>query len=360
MKMLHKILTSVDKNSKNEAFCAIVHLVDWSQAFDRQSHKLGVQSFIENGVRPALIPVLVNFFQERKMRVTWKGHLTTLRKINGGRPQGGTLGIEEYLSQSNNKPDFLKEDEKFQFIDDLSILEIVNLVSIGIASYNFKAHVTADIGIGNKFLPPNNIQSQQYTQNIEQWTNQKQMKLNVEKSKIMVINFTKNYQVNTRIYMEQKLLEQVHETRLLGVVLRDDLSFKSNNELITKNAYKRMSILHKLGQFFLPVEDMIDIYMFYIHIRSVLEQSSVVWKSSITKGEQLDIERVQKCDLRIILKDDYTSYLESLEMTGLQTLKASRNQLSLTFAMKCTKNEKTRDIFPISENVAKTRHMENI
>ena len=110
--MLHTILTSVDKNSKNEAFCAIVHLVDWSQAFDRQSHKLGVQSFIENGVRPALIPVLVNFFQERKMRVKWKGHLTTLRKLNGG-GGGGTLGIEEYLSQSNDKTDFLKEDENF-------------------------------------------------------------------------------------------------------------------------------------------------------------------------------------------------------------------------------------------------------
>ena len=115
-----------------------------------------------------------------------------------------------------------------------------------------------------------------------------------------------------------------------------------------------MSILHKLGQFFLPVEDMINIYVLYI--RSVLEQSSVVWNSSITKGEQLDIERVQKCALLIILKGGYTSYLESLEMTGLQTLKARRNQLSLTFAMKCTKNEKTRDIFPISENVANTRH----
>ena len=69
VKMLNKILSSVDQNSKNEAFCAILHLVDWSQAFDRQSHTLGVQSFIDNGVRPALIPILVNFFQNRKMRV---------------------------------------------------------------------------------------------------------------------------------------------------------------------------------------------------------------------------------------------------------------------------------------------------
>ena len=102
VKMLNKILSSVDQNSKNEAFCAILYLVAWSQAFDRQPHTLGVQSFIDNGVRPALIPILVNFFQNRKMRVKWKGYLSTQRTLNGGVPQGGTLGIEEYLSQSND------------------------------------------------------------------------------------------------------------------------------------------------------------------------------------------------------------------------------------------------------------------
>ena len=269
VKMLDKILTSVDKNGKDEAFCAILHMVDWSQAFDRQSHKLGVQSFIDNGVRPALIPVLVNFFQNRKMRVKWKGHLSTLRNLNGGGPQGGTLGIEEYLSQSNDNTDFLSDDEKFKYIDDLSMIEIVNLISIGIASYNFKAHVAADIGIGNSYLPAENVKSQQYIQNIEQWTEAKQMKLNVDKTKYMVINFTKNYQVNTRLCMHNELLSQVTQTRLLGVILRDDLSFKSNTEHMTKNAYKRMSILHKLSPFSLPVEDMVNIYVLYI--RSVLE-----------------------------------------------------------------------------------------
>ena len=76
-------------------------MVDWAQAFDRQSHKLGVESFIENGVRPALIPVLISFFENRKMKVKWKGFTSSSRNLNGGGPQGGTLGIEEYLSQSN-------------------------------------------------------------------------------------------------------------------------------------------------------------------------------------------------------------------------------------------------------------------
>ena len=356
VKMLHKILTEVDRNSKDEAFCAILHLVDWSQAFDRLNHKLGVQSFIDNGVRPALIPILVNFFQDRKMRVKWKGYTSTLRILNGGGPQGGTLGIEEYLSQSNGNTNFLSEDEKFKYIDDLSMLEIVNLISIGIASYNFKAHVASDIGIGNNYLPPENNRSQEYIRNIEQWTEKQEMKLNVDKSKYMLINFTKKYQTNTRLFMNEKLLQQVSHSRLLGVVLRDDLSFKANTEVVTRNAYKRMSILHKLGQFCLPLEDMLNIYVLYI--RSVLEQSAVVWHSSITKGEQLDLERVQKCALRIILKEEYHSYQEALESCQLDTLKSRRNKLSLSFALKCTKNEKTEDMFPVNKTEINTRFPE--
>ena len=43
IKMLHRILTAVDKNSQTEAIAVILNMIDWSQAFDRQSHILGVQ-----------------------------------------------------------------------------------------------------------------------------------------------------------------------------------------------------------------------------------------------------------------------------------------------------------------------------
>ena len=131
------------------------------------------------------------------------------------------------------------------------MLELVNLISIGIANHNFKVSVASDIGIGNKYLPPENIQSQTYIQNIETWTHEKQMKLDVSKSKFIISNFSKNYQINTRLYMENELLQQVKETRLLGVIIRDDQSFKSNTNYITRNAYKRMVILHRLGKFLL-------------------------------------------------------------------------------------------------------------
>ena len=54
-----------------------------------------------------MIPILLSFFQNRKMKEKWKGLLSKKRALPGGGPQGGTLGIEEYLSQSNGNTDLL-------------------------------------------------------------------------------------------------------------------------------------------------------------------------------------------------------------------------------------------------------------
>ena len=62
--MMHKILTAVDKTSKSESFALIASLIDWNLSFPRQCPKLGVNSFIKNGVRPSMIPLLTNYFQE--------------------------------------------------------------------------------------------------------------------------------------------------------------------------------------------------------------------------------------------------------------------------------------------------------
>ena len=47
MKMVHRILTVVDKNSTKEKFAVLVNLVDWNNAFPRQCPKLGIESFFE-------------------------------------------------------------------------------------------------------------------------------------------------------------------------------------------------------------------------------------------------------------------------------------------------------------------------
>ena len=154
IKMIHRILTVLDNNSRRETFAIIANLIDCNSAFPRQCLKLGVQSFIKNGVRASLVPLLINYFQDRHMSVVWHGCQSVPRRINGGGPQGATLGILEYLSQSNDSANCCSPDDRLKFVDDLTVLEMVNLLTIGISSFNIKSQVPSDI------LDNNQIKSQ--------------------------------------------------------------------------------------------------------------------------------------------------------------------------------------------------------
>ena len=268
--------------------------------------------------------------------------------MNGGGAQGSLPGILEYLSQNNSCASFLADDERYKFIDDLSILEIINLVNIGFASFNTRQQVPSDIAVGLDFLPPSSIEFQNHLQRLEAWTKLNKMKLNTDKTNYMVINFSKTHQFTTRFEIEGQVLQKMEQTRLLGVLIDSQLSWQANTTHLVKKAYQRMTMLHKLYSFAVPTEDLLEIYILYI--RSVLESSAVVWHSSLTLGQELEIERVQKVALKIILKEEYQSYDEALFMCNLLRLSERRTQLSLSFAKKCVKGDLTKSMFPTNPN----------
>ena len=356
VKMIHQILLSLDKSRNSESYAVILNMIDWSQAFDRVSHIHGIQSFIDNGVRPSLIPILISYFKERTMQVKWSNGLSQSRPLPGGTPQGGTLGTIEYNSQTNNNTDFLSDEEKYKFIDDLSFLEVLNLLMASLNQYDPREQVPSDVGIEDKFISGDNLKSQSHLKKIEQWTKEKDALLNTKKSNYMIFNFSKQNQFKTRLYLDEHLLEQVKETRLLGVIVTDDLKWHKNTENLIKRCYQRMLILRNLYSFNVPTSELVNIYCLYI--RSVAEQSCVVWGSAITVGEENDLERIQKVALRIILKESYISYSNALSVTSLQTLKSRRIVLMRRFAVKCTKNEFTQDMFPVNPSTVNTRKRE--
>ena len=104
------------------------------------------------------------------------------------------------------------------------------------------------------------------------------MKLNENKSKVMVFNRTRNFQFSTRIHLDNTLLELISGTRLLGTVISSDC----------------------------------------MYIRSVIEFNCSVWFSSITQDEKNDLERIQKVACKIILKDSYANYDDALKWLNIQ------------------------------------------
>ena len=344
IQMLHRILTAVDKNTRKEAFAVVANFVDWKDAFPRQCPELGIKSFIKNGVRPSLIPLLVNYFQGRQMSVKWHGERSDPRNINGGGPQGATLGILEYLSQSNDNADCVPLQDRFKFIDDLTVLEILNLVNIGLTSLNLKAHVPSDLPDHGQFLDSNNLKSQDWLDCISKWTADQKMQINEKKSNTMIFNFTNKHQFTTRLSINDQNLEVIKSTKLLGTIITDDLKWDANIEAIVRKANISMGILRKIASFNASKSDLITIYKSFV--RSHLEQSAPVWHSSLSQKNSADLERVQKTAVKIMMGGRYKSYTKALAFLGLETLESRRKEICLNFAKKCLQHPQLKKMFP--------------
>ena len=165
------------------------------------------------------------------------------------------------------------------------------------------------------------------------------MVINEEKTKSMIFNFNKTKQFSTRLKVNNKIIEQVKSIKLLGTFITDNLKWDKNTKYLVKRAYSRMELLRQMTKFTKSKTDKLQIYKVYI--RSVLEQSSVVWNSSLTKKNERELERVQKVAVRLIIGKE-TPYEESLDILKLTSLKERRNLLSVNFARKCLSNEKKK------------------
>ena len=166
----------------------------------------------------------------------------------------------------------------------------------------------------------------------------------------MIFNFSKKYQFTTKLNINDVNIEIPRETKLLGTVITDKLTWERNTEEIVKKGYRRMQLLHAAANFTSSKRDLKDLNVTFI--RSVLEQSAVVWHSSLKNKNRGDIERVQKAAVRVIMGNSYKTYKDSLRVLKLDSLERRREKLCLQFAKICTTHEKLKDIFPLN----KTKH----
>ena len=155
---IDRILKCLDTHSDKSA--VIATSLDWASAFDRQDPTLAILKFINLGIRPSLIPILCSYLDDRKMKVKFNNEMSELLTLIGGGPQGTLTGGIEYLVQSNDNAEVVEPEDRFKYIDDLSVLQLVLLSGL-LMEYNFKEHVASDIGLDQKFLPSEAYETQE-------------------------------------------------------------------------------------------------------------------------------------------------------------------------------------------------------
>ena len=107
------------------------------------------------------------------------------------------------------------------------------------------------------------MRSQEWLEKINDWTNKQKMPVNEKKTKAIIFNFTKNYQFATRLSINNKEVEMIDSTRLLGTIIQNNLKWDSNCKEIVRKANARMEIVRSLSGFGAPIEDL-NKYMYYL------------------------------------------------------------------------------------------------
>ena len=176
----------------------------------------------------------------------------------------------------------------------------------------------------------------------------------------MKFNFARNQDFPPELTIDgfSNQLMVVKKTKLLGIMLTDDLKWKENTEYICKKAYKKMWTLRRMKVLDIEPYVILDVYL--KEIRSVLELAVPAWHSGLTQKQSADIERVQRVAVSIILSDSNTGlceypYYMALAILEIEPLKVRREHLCLTFAKKTLKSRHS-DMFRESNCQYNTRN----
>ena len=103
------------------------------------------------------------------------------------------------------------------------------------------------------------------------------MRLNSDKCKEMVIDFSINHQRTSgapTIIIGERALERVDHAKLLGVIISNDLTWGKHVENIISKAGKRLYMLYQLKRAGISQNDMVKIYISVV--RPVLEYACPV------------------------------------------------------------------------------------
>ena len=343
--LVDRILKLLDSHPDRSA--VILAGVDWANAFARGEPTTTLRKFISMGLRPSLVPLLADYFSNRKMTVRYNSGESSIISLIGGFPEGSLVGQDAYIVASNDCADSTEQDDRFRYIDDLEISDLVSLAGI-LYEYDVWSHVPSDVGIDQKFLHPQNTKVQGHLNFVQNWTTNNLMKINSSKSNYMVFSRSKE-DFATRLTLNDEKIDRKSVNKILGLWLTEDAgNWQKNISEICKKAYGRISMLTKLKYAGVSIPDLLDIYCLFV--RSCAEYCSVVFHSSLTQEQSKKIENIQKTSLKIILRDNFVSYEAACEMAGLQKLDNRRQARLLVFAKKCVKHPQNSRFFPHNEN----------
>lgn len=313
-----------EKHSCESALNLVVH--DWSQtiengeviisvfldlkrAFETIDRKLLITKLECYGVEQNSLKWFESYLNNRTQQVNYNGEVSSKLHNNIGVPQGSILGPVLFALYINDLRDVVKHSTLNLFADD-------TLISVSARSTQEAADKINDD-----------------LTNVSKWLKLNKLKLNIEKTKCMVIN--SRSEINVNIKVENSVIEVVDSYKYLGVILDNKFDFKENIKYVCKKMSKKVGLLGRLRNK-LPFNSAVLIYKTIIspHVDYC---ASMLFMCNKTEMDKL--QKVQNRCLRVILRcNRRTSIKLMLNTLCLLSIKQRIFYNTLVLIFKITNN----------------------
>ena len=160
----------------------------------------------------------------------------------------------------------------------------------------------------------------------------------------MHINLGKNKTTPPDITLGPDILRVVSSSKLLGVAIDNELSWKTHVSTITQSASYRLYLLRRLKSLDFPPAELKEVYTTFILPK--LTYASPAWSSSLTATQSNLLEKVQKRACRIIMGPHYSTYQEALATLHLTSLAEHHKQTAQKFGHKLLNHPSHSDLLP--------------
>ena len=217
----------------NNIQAVLAAAVDFSKAFNRQNHNILIELLSDLGVPGWLLQIVIGFLENRCMEVHFKGEKSSSKRLPGGGPQGTILGMFLFLILINaagfkdkirntgviiTNPGVYKrkpmEKIHLKFIDDMTVAESIHLKEHLVQNPDL-VHPTKYHERTGHVLPKGVSKVQNILDELVTYTRNHQMKINQEKTKVILFNNAVKYDFLPQLTLDDdKILKVVDEIRL--------------------------------------------------------------------------------------------------------------------------------------------------
>ena len=230
---------------------------------------------------------LTNFLTGRRMRTKLGNVVSDWVSVSAGVPQGTLLGPVCFLIHINNLR--TSSANMVKYVDD---------------STQWSVNRTE------------NSHLQDSATEADTWATENNMSLNSKKTKDMVVSFSCDSPQVPPILLGVTVTERVHQIKLLGLIVTDNLKQQEHCDYLCGKASPRLYFLRVLRRAGVDPGDLIRIYAMLIHY--VMEYACQCWHTGLTVHQSEQLEGVQHAALTAAYPD--LSYELALTRTGLDTL----------------------------------------